>query len=133
MNNLNIEKHFLKNQSLLPAYLAQSLLSHVGIGKAAVITPTPLQLLKSTKEEWLKLTEYTKLSLSFTAIAPYDLLDADVTFATHSDFLRVPPVCQILYVTCELERQDLYMLTSWMPSKSLVIIYEELGIATKNL
>lgn len=124
MNNLNIEKHLIKSREFLPRHLAQSLISHASTGKIAVVTNDPQTFMQSTKQEWDELEEATDMPISFTAAAPQDLLDTGVTFATLEDFLRIPPLCQTLYITHSVERQNLYMLTSWMPPKSSVIIFE---------
>lgn len=123
MSRMNIEKHFLKEQRLLPANLAQDLLSHAGMGKTAVISQSPLQLLEPTKKEWHELSGHKDPALSFSATPPHDLLEADVTFATLQDYLRVPPICQIIYIAQDIDRLDLHKITSWMPSRSLIIIY----------
>jgi hypothetical protein len=62
--------------------------------------------------------------VTFTCKPPDDLLEADITFASADDFVRVPPVCRCVYVTYGFEREKLHMLTAWMPRNSLVVIYE---------
>ncbi len=64
-------------------------------------------------------------SLSFSPKAPDDMLVADITFATADDFVRVPPVCRYVFVVYVFETEKLYMLTSWMPHGSWVVIYEQ--------
>ena len=61
--------------------------------------------------------------LKFTAQAPEDMLEADITLATADDFVRNPPDCRMVYITYDFEREKLHMLTSWMPRNGVVVIY----------
>lgn len=114
-------------------------------GKAAIVTNRPIVLLSATRKQWLKLIRRAQRersstlntlkiasltqqiawmqSLRFTAIPPDDLLEADLTFATAEDFVRIPPVCRTIYVTYGFEKEKLHMLTSWMPKGGLVVMY----------
>lgn len=114
-------------------------------GQVAVVADKPIVLLAATRKQWLKLMHRAQRdrsstlnalkisqltqqiawmqSLRFTATAPDDLLEADVTFATAEDFVRIPPMCRTVYVTYEFEREKLHMLTSWMPTGGSVVIY----------
>lgn len=114
-------------------------------GKVAVVTDKPIVLLAATRKQWLRLIRRAQRnrsstlntlkvsqlsqqiawmqSLRFTATAPDDLLEADVTFATAEDFVRIPPMCRVIYVTYEFEKEKLHMLTSWMPRGGVVVIY----------
>lgn len=145
MHGLFIEKHSLHDHPL-SWHLARHICSHGPQGKIAVVTDKPEPLLAATRKQWLKLIRQTQnersgtinprradilteqilwmQSLSFTSKAPDDILEADITFATADDFVRVPPVCRCVYVTYTFEREKLHMLTSWMPRNSLVVIYE---------
>lgn len=146
MHNLFVEKHSLDGRPL-SLHLAQHLCAHDLHGKVAVVTNDPKVLLAATRKQWLKLIRQAQnersgtlnparidmltqqvlwmQGLLFTSKAPDDLLEYDITFATADDFVRVPPVCQCVYVTYAFEREKLYMLTSWMPRNSLVVIYEQ--------
>lgn len=123
MINLNTEIHYLKNGSAIAEYLAQSLYILYGMGKVAVITSQPRALAQKTKHEWQKLDSGRNMPLRFSSQPPKELLDADVTLATLKNFLKLPPICQVLYVTHPIERRDLYLVTSWMPAGSTVILY----------
>jgi hypothetical protein len=116
-------------------------------GKVAIVTDKPITLLASTRKQWmrrirraerdrsstlnkLKVAELTQRmawmrSLRFTATRPTDLLEADVTFATAEDFVRVPPICRTIYVTYIFDKEKLHMLTSWMPRGGLVVVYAQ--------
>lgn len=125
--------------------LAEEILERSLYGKIAIVADNPVILLSATKKQWLKLSrrkqkerastlnsvKISKLtqeiswmqSLRFSAKAPDDLLEAQVTFATAEDFVRVPPECRTVYITYHFEEVKLHMLTSWMPKSGLVVIY----------
>jgi len=129
----------------LSRQLAVHIASHASQGKVAVVTDKPVTLLASTRKQWLRLIRLTERErastlnvarkeqlgmhlewmrqLRFTAKAPIDLLEADVTFATADDFVRNPPDCRIVYVAYSFEREKLHMLTSWMPRNGVAVIY----------
>lgn len=145
MHDLITEKHSL-NDKPLSWHLARHICSHGYQGKIAVVADKPGALLSATRKQWSKLTRQAQnersgtvnparvylltqqllwmQGLTFTSKAPDDLLEADVTFATADDLVRVPPVCRCVYVTYAFEREKLHILTAWMPRNSLVVVYE---------
>jgi hypothetical protein len=54
----------------------------------------------------------------------FELLEAGVIFATVKELLRFAPECQALYVTCPISKEQLYMITAWMPRDGRIIIYK---------
>lgn len=144
MNQLSVIIRELRGS--LAKDLADEILERGPYGKIAVVTDNPVILLSATKKQWLKLarrkqkerastlnslkvSELTQQiswmqSLRFSAKAPDDLLEAQVTFATAEDFVRVPPECRTVYVAYRFEEAKLHMLTSWMSKGGLVVIYE---------
>jgi hypothetical protein len=145
MHQLFIEKHPLEGKPL-SWHLARHICAHGPQGKIAVVTDKPEALLSATRKQWSRLFRQTQnersstlnsiridmltgqvlwmQGLTFTSKAPVDLLEADITFATADDFVRVPPVCRCVYVTYAFEREKLHMLTAWMPRNCLVVVYE---------
>lgn len=145
MNQLSVIIRELRDS--LSKDLAEEILERGLYGKIAIVTDKPVILLSATRKQWLKLTrnmqrersstldaaKVAKLtqqiawmqSCSFSAKVPDDPLEAHVTFASADNFSRIPPACRTIYVTYEFEREKLYMLTSWMPKSSLVVIYEQ--------
>lgn len=145
MHELFIEKHSLQGRPL-SLCLAQHIYSHGPQGKIAIVTHAPNALLSATRKQWLRLLRKAQnersstlnaarenmltaqilwmQGLSFTSKAPNDLLEADITFATAEDFVRVPPVCRCVYITYSFEHEKLHMLTAWMPRNSLLVIHE---------
>lgn len=145
MHGLFIENHSLEGKPL-SWYIARHICAHGQNGKIAVVANRPEALLAATRKQWLLLLRRNKnersstlnparkhmlnerilwmQNLSFTCKPPDDLLEADITFATADDFVRIPPVCGRVYVTYDFEREKLHMLIAWMPRNSLVVICE---------
>lgn len=144
MYGLFVEKHSIEGKPL-SWQLARHICAHGQQGKIAVVTDKPEALLSATRKQWSRLLRQVQnersgtlnptrvgmltgqilwmRGLSFTSRPPDDALEADVTFATADDFVRVPPVCRSVYVTYVFEREKLHMLTAWMPRNSLVVTY----------
>lgn len=113
----------------------------------AIVTRMPDALLASTRKQWLRLIRLTERErsstlnpsrkyqiemdiawmreLRFSAKAPSDVLEADITFAMADDFVRNPPDCRMVYITYSFEREKLHMLTSWMPKNGVVVLCEQ--------
>lgn len=145
MHNLRIIKRSLHNRTLSWS-LSRDISTFIDSGKIAIVARSPSGLLSSTRKQHLAclrglqlkkvstLDSRNKLiftnqieklqNITFTARAPEDQLEADITFATAEDFVCVPPVCQITFVTYGFECEKLHMLTSWMPKDGVVVIYE---------
>jgi hypothetical protein len=144
MHGLYVEHITL--EKTLSWHLARHICAHGPQGKITIVTDRPAALLPAVRKQWSKLLRQTQnersgtvnpiridvltrqilwmQGLTFTGKAPDDLLEADITFATAEDFVRVPPVCRCVYITYSFERGKLHMLTAWMPRNSLVVIYE---------
>jgi hypothetical protein len=144
MHGLFVEKYEL-NHKPLSQQLAAHIAAHGPQGKVAVVTDKPIILLASTRKHWFRLIRLMEIErsstlnpsrkeqleiqlewmrqLRFTAKAPEDLLEADITFATADDFVCTPPDCRIVCITCDFEREKLHILTSWMPRNGVVVIY----------
>lgn len=145
MYGLYVEKRPLNGHGSLSWDLARHMYARSLCGKIAVVTDKPKELLSATRKQWLRIyrqvlneqasslnaariLELTHIlarmqSMTFSAQSPDDLLEADVTFATADDFVRIPPVCPTVYVTYNFEREKLHMLTSWMAKGGLVVVY----------
>ena len=146
MRELCIERRSLIGHGSLSWDLAHHMYARALCGKIAVVTDKRKELLSATRKQWMKIyrqglneqasslntsriLELTHIlaqmqSMTFSAKSPDDLLEADVTFASADDFVRIPPVCPTVYVTYTFEREKLYMLTSWLPNNGLVVVYE---------
>ncbi|HJQ09079.1 MAG TPA: hypothetical protein VJ836_06380 [Candidatus Saccharimonadales bacterium] len=141
-----IERRSLNGHGSLSWDLAHHMYARALCGKIALVTDKPKELLSITRKQWMRIyrqalreqastlntpraVELVQIisrmqSMTFSARSPDDLLEADVTFATADDFVRIPPVCPTVYVTYKFEREKLHMLTSWMPKGGLVVIYD---------
>ena len=147
MHNLCIERRSLNGHGSLSWDLTRHMYARSLCGKIAVVTDKPKELLAATRKQWMRIyrqglneqasslntpriLELTYIlanmqNMVFSARSPDDLLEADVTFATADDFVRMPPVCPTAYITYAFAREKLHMLTSWLPRNGLVVLYGE--------
>ena len=145
MYALYTEQRPLNGKNLLSWDLAHHLYARSIRAKVIVATDKPIELLSATRRQWFKLmrrvmrqrssTMNTVRSAELTAQIAYmqglrfsarqhlDGLEADVTFATAENLINIAPVCQAAYITCEVEKDKLNLLTAWMPEGGAVVIY----------
>lgn len=145
MHELIIEKRQL-DRKLLSQDLAKLLFDSTFYGKVVVVTDNPVVLHSTIRRRWQYMTRRLQVDRSrtlnhaeidgidhqlyfarrvrFSSNSPKDdELDADITFMKPSDCLRVAPVCQTLYVTCEVPREKLHLMMAWMPKGGRVVLY----------
>lgn len=144
---LRIEQRNVDQNNRLSNDLANHLLESSARGRVVVVANKPVELLSSTRKQWLKnmrkaevqlastlnpvrqttLEQQTRLMrrVYFTTKAPRDRLEADITFGTAETFLRMQPTCKTLYVTNDTPRDQLYLLAAWMPPDGSIVIYEQ--------
>jgi hypothetical protein len=144
MHGLDVKYRHLNNRSLFRD-LADQIYESSLHGNVTVVTERPLTTLASVKKQWIKVIERLQVErarilqssqdhdldqkimhmrrVTFTAKAPYDILGSGVTFATVDDFLKFAPGCHTMYVTCSLPKEQLHLITSWMPKSGTVVIY----------
>jgi hypothetical protein len=127
MRDLQIETHVLL-ESELPQALAFHMLATCLNGSIAVVCEKPKELMLQVKQEWLHLTKnkasHYRENISFSAASPFDDTQASITFSTVKEYKLLPPICRTLYITQEVDRQDMYMLTSWMQPHAMLILYK---------
>lgn len=146
MYALYIEQRLLNSRDTLSWDLAQHMYLRLTQGKVIVVTDKPRELCSATSKQWMKLMRKVMRQrastlnairrveliyqiscmqeLRFSARQPDDYLEADVTFATADDLIRVTPICDSAYVASEIGDEKLQMLTSWMPEGGVVVVYE---------
>ena len=61
---------------------------------------------------------------SFVAKAPIENTNERAVVATIEQVLEWPPVCQTMYVTYDVELNELYRATAWMPPYGLLVFYD---------
>lgn len=130
--------------------LARHLYTRMSCGKVVIVTDKPLPLLSALRKQWLRLarkvqTERAKTlnvtriyelshavsrmhNLRFTVQYPPDEYPSDVYIATLDQLLRWAPECRTMYVTCDVPREQLHLITFWMPTGGLVVECK-LGVA----
>lgn len=145
MHNLNVI-HKSLNGKILSRDIAKLLFDPVLNGRVVVVTDKPVVLHSTVRRRWQYMTRrlqvdrsrtlnhaeiddidhqlYFARRIRFSSSSPKDdELDADITFMKPSDCLRVAPVCRTLYVTCEVPREKLHLMTAWMPKGGRVVLY----------
>lgn len=147
VHSLIVERRSMPSNRSLAQDLAVQLAEVSRLGKAVVVSDKPDVLLPVVRKQWLRLerkiwlerartinsARITELSnelslmrnVSFTASPPDDLLEADITFATVDDFIRVAPDCKKMFVTYDFPVVKLHMITGWMPRSGVVVIYDK--------
>lgn len=145
MHELNIEYRHLDKHSL-SRDLADQIYDSSLRGNVTVVTEKPITTLASVKKQWSRRIERLQVErvrvlqseqghnldqqiihmqrVTFTAKAPYDILGSGVTFAAVDDFLRFAPDCHTMYITYSIAKEQLHLITSWMPKDGTVVIYE---------
>lgn len=126
--------------------LARHLYTRMNCGKMVIVADKPVSLISALRKQWLKLAREVQkeaastlnatriyelnevitrmYTLRFTTKWPPDGYEpADVYITTVDELLRWVPEaeCRTLYVTCDIKREELYMVTAWMLSGSLVV------------
>lgn len=124
--------------------LARHLYARMYYGKIVIVAAKPTIAIASLRKQWLKLARkvqkeraktfkavrVAELSgivsymqgLKFTTHYPPHEYAGNVYITTVEEVLRWPPDCRTMYITCGIEREQLYMITAWMPKGSLVVI-----------
>ena len=127
--------------------LARHLYTRMNCGKVVIVADKPNAVISSLRKQWLKLARKVQKEVSSTlnSVRIYELnevitrihtlrfttkwpLDgyepADVYIATVDELLRWAPEaeCRTLYVTCEIELEQMHMVTAWMAKNGLVVM-----------
>jgi hypothetical protein len=124
--------------------LARHMYTRAACGKVVIVADNPVSLLSPLRKQWLKLMrkvqkeaaktlnatriyEFGQVvirmqTLQFSCKWSADIYPADVCIATPEQLLQWAPECQTLYVTCEIKREDLYVITALMPKGALVVV-----------
>lgn len=154
MYALYTEMREINGKNLLSWDLAHHLYLRSPRDKVIVATDKPVELLSATRKQWLRLMRHAMRqrsstlnatrsveltnqiaymqSLWFTAKRPKDYLEADVTFATADDLIKIAPICRSAYITYNIGKEKQHMLTSWMPEGGVVVIYARLHPVTNG-
>jgi hypothetical protein len=128
--------------------LARHLFTRMCCGKVVIIANNPLGTLAALRKQWLKLArkvqreaastlnatriyELNQLTikmhtLQFTAKWPQVEYPGDVYIITIQQALLSQPEasCRTLYVTTDIKREQLHLITAWTSTGGLVVICE---------
>lgn len=125
--------------------LVRHIYSRMYCGKIVIVTGEPRSLLSPLRKQWLKLARkvqveraktlkgerikeltsiiVTMQTLRFKAGWGNDPMGAGVYLASVDQLMQWPPECSTLYITSNISKEQLHMVTSWMIRGSLVVIY----------
>lgn len=143
MYGLLSEEHHIK-EGTGAKFVAGHLLARARYGKAAIITQKPHSTISTVRKQWLKLIRHKQKerastldavrirqlvevtaymqSLRFTMKYPPEDHVGNVYIVDTDKARQWPPLCQTMYVFCDLKREELYLITAWMPKNALVVI-----------
>jgi hypothetical protein len=112
-------------------------------GKVVIVADRPGVVLAALRKQWLVLTRKVQRECASTlnavkifelrrTIAHMQMLrfatewpmdnPADVHIVMIEQLLEWAPECRTLYITCDVESEQLHMVTSWMPYGGLVVV-----------
>ena len=126
--------------------LAKHLYARMFCGKVVIVCDNPKAYLPVIRKQWLKVMRQVQKeqastldavkihaltsviaemqNLQFTTQSQRDNLDADIYLATPEQLLAWAPVCQTLYVTDHITKEQLYLVAAWMPRHAVVVQYK---------
>jgi hypothetical protein len=113
-------------------------------GRVVIVSEDPATVYPALRKQWYKLIRKAQkeqastlnavrkyemseaivrmLGLRFTTKWPPDGYDsADVYIVTANELLQWAPECKTLYVTSNIQPEQLHMVTSWMAKGALVV------------
>jgi hypothetical protein len=124
--------------------LARHLYTRMACGKVVIVADKPVTLVATLRKQWLKLGRKVQKECASTlnAVRIYELNEsivqmqtlrfttkwsqvdypADAYITTTEQLLRWSPECRTLYVTCNIEPEQLHVVTAWMGKGGLVVI-----------
>lgn len=145
MHGFYVEKRKLPNGVSLSQDLVQHILARGAHGAVVVATNNPHELISTTGKQWralIRLVERERAStlnrariaelnnqiqwmegLNFTIKFTEELPDSSVTFVKTEKLLASPPLCSTLYILAPLNAESFYLITSWLPQRSVVVEY----------
>lgn len=147
MHGFYVEKRTVPASSTLSADLAQHIFIRGAKGLVVVLTDKPHDLASITKKQWKELVRKVERErastlnagriaeltvqiawmkrLGFVIGLKYGLPAKGVLFIEANSLLAEPPICSTLYLAENISKEQFYMLTSWLPEKSVLVMYVE--------
>lgn len=145
MHGLKCEIYEIKGDTGA-TFIASHLSKTALYGKIAIISRKPHATMSAVRKQWLKIirkrhrerastldakhidritetVDYME-TLRFTLRYPDGDYPGDVYIVNPDQALKAPPSCQTIYIACNLEPEELHMITAWMPKDALVVILE---------
>lgn len=135
--------------------MARHMCARMYSGKIVIVADKPTGLLSSLRKQWLQLIrdlqkqrastldptrineitgriahmQQTRFAATwYKGDADFDF-DYDVCIATADQLHHWPPEYKTMYVTSKLDREKLFMITTWMRPGSLVVICKQVPVS----
>lgn len=147
MHNLSLE--IREHKEPMARDLAEDIIERSLYGKIVVAAENPAASLSAVRKQWLRAirhlekerastlrterirqlsSELLRLNATrFGILRDLDSIDnLNVIFAAANDLASIAPPCATLYVTYKFPKEQIYLMTSWMQPKGLVVIYDSL-------
>lgn len=146
MHGFYTEKRKLPSGVSISQDLVQHILARGAHGAVVVATSNPHELISTTGKQWralirlvqrerastLNLARIAELNnqidwmekLTFTIKLSEQLHDNSVTFTRVDKLLEAPPICSTLYLLEAINAEQFYLVTSWLPLKSVAVVYQ---------
>jgi hypothetical protein len=127
--------------------LADELMSRMSYGKIVIVVDNPSRYIGPLRKRWLRLARRVRVerastldpikiaqleskegymrSMRFTVKYPPDKYHGNVYVVSLNRALLWPPECSTMFILSDLELHEKYLLTAWMSSYSLVVLYED--------
>lgn len=127
--------------------LADELVLRMHYGKIVIVVDNPTRYIVPLRKRWLRLARRVRVerastldpvkiaqleykegymrSMRFTAKYPPDEYPGNVYVVSLDKALLWPPECSTMFIVSDLELHEKYLLTAWMSSYSLVVLYED--------
>lgn len=143
MNNLRIE-HLSRSSGTISGDIVKHIQQHTTQGRVAIVAEHPLSMLSVLRKKWLKaewkLRRQRSSTLNpesirrltfelnqmqartFTAKPPRDDPIGDVLISDIEQFVAFPPMCNTLYIVQPISKEQLHLVTTWMPRGGTVIL-----------
>lgn len=138
-------EHRLAGSAPISQDVSRHLYTRMLCGKVVIVADRPAVMLSTLRKQWVKIEKQVRRersstldatrilelayelpriqTLLFAAKSPVDESNADVLVASIDQLLEWPPQCRTMYVTSKITKEQLYLVTAWMPPHSLVVTY----------
>jgi hypothetical protein len=127
--------------------LADELVRRMYNGKIVIVVDCPARYIGPLRKRWLRMARRVRIErastldsgkiaelefverymrgMRFTLRYPPDKYFGNVYLVGVKEALKWPPECSTMFILGKVESHEKYLLTAWMRSYSLVVLYED--------